>query len=63
MSENKSALPYHRTVVPGACFMNHPLTQVVLTYFIANSPLSFIISSVMSAAAYMSFTSSHSFTV
>lgn len=43
--------------------MNHPLTQVYLTYFIASSPFSFIISTVISAAAYMSFTSSHSLTV
>ena len=31
--------------------------------FIANSPFSFMISRVISADAYMSFTSSHSFTV
>ena len=34
-----------------------------LSYFAAISPFSFIISSVISAAAYMSFTSSHSLTV
>jgi len=33
------------------------------SYFVASSPFSFIISSVISAAAYMSFTSSHSLTV
>ena len=32
-------------------------------YFDANSPFNFMISSVISAAAYMSFTSSHSLTV
>src|SRR4051812_42610746 len=34
-----------------------------LRYFAASSPLSFMISKVISAAAYMSFTSSHSLTV
>ena len=40
-----------------------PLHLLGALYLVANSPLSFMISRVISAAAYMSFTSSHSLTV
>ena len=57
VNQRAGTMPAHRT--QDACTPYAPVADA----FIANSPFSFMISSVISAEAYISFTSSHSFTV